>query len=577
MTSRLVPFVSLALLMLATPALAQHSVRARACSAMHQGPAFNYYCFTNLNGTLSEDLGPNPSGTGSGSPTGPGQTAVSAQATLAGASIFGSGQVTSFSAVDLATATVRLRATPQANYIGVTGSPEAEWTETLTFVNATTGSASVPFSWESDGVLTPGLHRSVNLTSTLHLTSVAGAPRPTLPAIGGTGFLQINQAGCFPSNGAFCGEFGIPETHVYWRADSGSYSAASTPAPWVFERYGSRGSRLRGAFILPPGISKITLRGLVTLGCPESNTCDWSGPGHGVSFAFGAIPSGVSIASSSGVFLGTPVPQPRPTNLSVVSVVGNRATFRWTPPTSVVPTGYVLEGGVAPGQVLGSLPTGSTATTFSVDLPTGAFFVRMHALSASGRSAATNEVQVFVNVPQPPAAPARLLGLVNGSALGLSWMNPGSAGIPTSMLLDVSGAITATLPIPAGESFAFPAVPPGTYTFAVRAANAMGASAASAPVTLTFPGGCSGAPQTPVALSASAASGRLTVAWEPPASGAAVSSYVLEVSGAITLSVPFATRGVTAPVPPGVYTFQVRAVNACGGSALSAPVTVTVS
>lgn len=573
MTSRIVPFVSLALWLLATPALAQHSVRARACQALHQGPAFNYYCFQNLNGTLSEDLGPNPGGSGSGSPTGPGQTAVTAQSTLVGSN----GQIATFSAVDLATATVRLRATPQVNYTGGSGSPEAEWTDTLTFANATTGSITVPFSWEADGVLAPGLHRSVTLRSTLHLTSVAGAPMPTLPAIGGTGFLQITQDGCFPANGAFCGQFGIPDTYVYWRADSGSYDVSNTPAPWVFERYGSRGARLRGGFILPPGISKVTLRGLVTLRCDESNTCDWSGPGHGVSFAFGAIPAGVSVASSSGVFLGTPVPQPRPTNLSVVSVVGNRATFRWTPPTSVVPTGYVLEGGVAPGQVLGSLPTGSTATTFSVDLPTGAFFVRMHALSTSGRSAATNEVQVFVNVPQPPAAPARLLGLVNGSALGLSWMNQGSAGVPTSMLLDVSGAIAATLPIPAGESFAFPAVPPGTYTFAVRAANAMGTSTASAPVTLTFPGGCSGAPQTPVALSASAASGRLTVAWEPPASGAAVSSYVLEVSGAITLSVPFATRGVTAPVPPGVYTFQVRAVNACGGSALSAPVTVTVS
>lgn len=573
MTSRIVPFMSLALWLLATPALAQHSVRARACQGQHQGPAFATYCFTNLNGTLSEDLGPNAGGSGTGSPTGPGQTAVTAQATLVGSH----GQISTFSAVDLATATVRLRSTPQLNYAGGGGLPEAEWTDTLTFANATSGSLSLPFSWEADGVLTPGPHRSVTLGATLHLSPVSGTAMPTLPTIVNSGFLQINTVGCEPVAGPHCGEFGIPNSFVYWRADSGSYSAASTPAPWVFERYGSRGARLRGAFILPPGISKVVLRGLVTLNCNESNTCDYSMPGHGIAFAFGAIPSGVSIASSSGVFLGTPVPQPRPTNLSVVSVVGNRATFRWTPPTSVVPTGYVLEGGVAPGQVLGSLPTGSTATTFSVDLPTGAFFVRMHALSAGGRSAATNEVQVFVNVPQPPAPPARLLGLVNGSALGLSWMNPGSAGVPTSMLLDVSGAIAATLPIPAGETFAFPAVPPGTYTFAVRAANAMGSSAASAPVTLTFPGGCSGAPQTPVALSASAAGGRLTVAWEPPASGAAVSSYVLDVSGAITLSVPFATRGVTAPVPPGVYTFQVRAVNACGASALSAPVSVTVS
>jgi len=573
MTSRIVPFMSLALWLLATPALAQHSVRARACQAQHQGPAYATYCFTNLNGTLSEDLGPNPGGSGSGSPIGPGQTAVTAQGTLVGSH----GQISTFAAVDLGTATVRLRATPQLNYTGGGGLPEAEWIDTLTFANATSGALSLPFSWEADGVLTPGPHRSVSLQATLHLTPVSGSTMPTLPAIGGSGFLQINTVGCEPAAGQHCGEFGIPNAFVYWRADSGSYSAASTPAPWVFERYGSRGARLRGAFILPPGLSKVVLRGLVTLNCSENNTCDYSVPGHGISFGFGAIPSGVSIASSSGVFLGTPVPLPRPTNLSVVSVVGNRATFRWTPPTSVIPTGYVLEGGVAPGQVLGSLPTGSTSSTFAVDLPTGAFFVRIHALTSSGRSAATNEVQVFVNVPQPPAAPTRLLGLVNGSALGLSWMNTPTGGAPTSMLLDVSGAIAATLPIPAGESFSFPAVPPGTYTFAVRAANAVGTSAASTPVTLTFPGGCSGAPQTPPGLSASAAAGRLTVAWEPPAAGAAVASYVLDVSGAITLSVPFQARSVTAPVPPGVYTFQVRAVNACGASAASAPVSVTVS
>ena len=573
MISRFVPCLSLALWVIASPALAQHSVRARACGGTHQGPSFPIYCFQNLDGALSEPNGPNAGGTGSGSPTGPGQTAVTAQSTLVGSN----GQISTFSAVDLATATVRLRAIPQLNYNGGSGLPEAEWTDTLTFANATSGSLSVPFSWEADGVLAPGLHRSVTLRATLHLSPVGSTPMPTLPTIGGSSFLQITQDGCFPANGPFCGEFGIPDTYVYWRADSGTYNVASTPAPWVFERFGSRGARLRGALILPPGLSKVTLRGLVTLRCDESNTCDWSGPGHGISFGLGAIPSGVSIASNSGVFLGTPLPLPRPTNLSLVSVVGNRATFRWAPPTSVVATGYVLEGGVAPGQVLGSLPTGSAATTFTVDLPTGAFFVRVHALSASGRSAATNEVQVFVNVPQPPATPSRLLGLVNGSALGLSWMQPATGGAPTSMLLDVSGAIATTLPIPAGESFAYPAVPPGTYTFTVRAANAVGVSAASSPVTLTFPGGCSGAPQTPPGLTGSASAGRVTVAWEGPTAGAAVTGYVLDVSGAVALSVPFATRGVTAPVPPGVYTFQVRAVNACGAIAPSAAVSVTVS
>ena len=105
-------------------------------------------------------------------------------------------------------------------------------------------------------------------------------------------------------------------------------------------------------------------------------------------------------------------------------------------------------GGREPGQVLASLPTGSPATTFSFDVPTGVYYVRVHALSASGRSFASNEIRISVNMPQLPSSPADLLGLANGSNLLLSWRTTYAGGPPASHVLDVSGAATLSVPVP---------------------------------------------------------------------------------------------------------------------------------
>ena len=52
--------------------------------------------------------------------------------------------------------------------------------------------------------------------------------------------------------------------------------------------------------------------------------------------------------------------------------------------------------------------------------------------------------------------------------------------------------------------------------------------------------------------------------------------FVLNVSGAYNLALPLSTRGISAPVPPGSYTFTVAAANACGASPATAPQTVVV-
>lgn len=270
-----------------------------------------------------------------------------------------------------------------------------------------------------------------------------------------------------------------------------------------------------------------------------------------------------------------PPPVPPPTNFSA-TVAGNVVTLAWTPPAGSSPSRYDLEGGTTPGGVLATVPIGGSASSFSLNAPTGAFYLRLHAVAGSRRSAASNEVQIFVNVPRAPSAPTGLLGLVDGSAVAFAWQNTSGGGTPTSILLDVSGAIAATVPLGLGDTFTYPSMPPGTYTFAVRAANAAGASAASAPVTLTFPGGCSGAPNAPARLVWGRTATTLTIGWDLPASGPAPTSYVLQVRGAIDADVPLTQRLIGGSVPAGTYNLSVVAVNACGASAPTPVQSVTV-
>jgi Bacterial Ig domain len=266
-----------------------------------------------------------------------------------------------------------------------------------------------------------------------------------------------------------------------------------------------------------------------------------------------------------------------PMGLYAASVGGNVVTLRWTRPSAgLPPTGYVLEGGVTPGQVLASVPTGSAYPIFTFTAPSGAFFVRIHTLSGANRSGASNEIRIFVNVPAAPSAPADLLGLVNGSSLSLAWRNTFGGGAPTSLVLNVSGSIVASIPLGLTETFSFAGVPPGTYTFALRAVNAAGMSAPSAPVTLTFPFPCSGPPLTPSGFLAYRIGNTISVIWDPATTGPAPTLFRLNVTGSFVVSVPTPSRSLSGGVGPGTYNLSVVALNPCGPSAPTELQTVIV-
>jgi Glycosyl hydrolase family 30 beta sandwich domain len=265
-----------------------------------------------------------------------------------------------------------------------------------------------------------------------------------------------------------------------------------------------------------------------------------------------------------------------PGSLQVTAIDGQRVTFSWTPPsTGPAPTGFQIEGGVAPGQVLGAVPVGLTPTA-TVTLPQGHFYVRVRSVAGAAMSTASNEVLARVDPGLAPSAPQRLRGLAVGAGLHLTWSNTLLGGPPAGATLEVSGAIQATLPLGLTDTFDFSGVPPGSYTFTVRTSNQAGASSPSNAVTLTFPGACLG-PPPPVASVAAFALGRtLFVHWDSGAEGAAPTAFLIDVTGGLAGRFATPLTSANGGVPPGSYVLRIATTNACGTSSFSAPTTVTV-
>ena len=270
----------------------------------------------------------------------------------------------------------------------------------------------------------------------------------------------------------------------------------------------------------------------------------------------------------------TQAPTPdKPTALAVAETTGRTVTLRWLWP-GTRPDSYVLKGGVNPGQTLATVSTGSNAPVFTFDAPQGAFYVRMVGVRGGAELTPSDDVRISVQVPDAPSAPTDLRGLSNGAGLELTWANTRSGGTPTGMMLDVTGSAVLSLPLPVTETFTFPSVPTGSYTFAVRALNEAGSSAASNAVSLSFPGSCV-MPGAPEAFQAYTVGSVVYLHWNPPVSGTAT-RYLLRVTGPVDLDLPLASRELSSPAPPGTYTFTVAATNGCGTGPATAAQSVTV-
>ncbi|HTM35062.1 MAG TPA: Ig-like domain-containing protein [Vicinamibacterales bacterium] len=350
----------------------------------------------------------------------------------------------------------------------------------------------------------------------------------------------------------------------------------SVPAPGVLGNDNANGGGALNAQLIAPAT-----HGTVTLGANGSVSYT-PNPGYvgPDSFMYRAVSSagpGNTVTVTITVARNTDDPL-APTDLYASSIVGNNVTLRFTPPAGgATPTSYVLEGGVLPGQVLASIDTGSTYPIFTVVAPTGSFYVRMHTMAGAAKSGASNEIRIHVNVPVAPSAPANLTGMANGSSIALAWRNTFGGGAPGGVVLDVSGSLTASLPLGLTDGFQFNGVPGGTYTLSLRATNAGGTSPASNAITMTFPSAtCEGPPLPPSRFLAYRLFRTLFVLWDPAENGGAPTSFVLNASGAFIGSIATTGRALNGSVGPGTYQLSVAAVNACGASSATPAQTVVV-
>jgi len=269
---------------------------------------------------------------------------------------------------------------------------------------------------------------------------------------------------------------------------------------------------------------------------------------------------------------------PSPVLNDAYSVTNGQLALTWTAPQGLAtaPSAYIIEGGVYPGQLLGSLSTSGSITAIAFPLPSGAYYIRLRSRVGAVESAPSNEIRVFVNIPAPPAPPYNLLGSANGSTLSLAWTNGRSGGPTSSAVLHVGGALTTTLPVEPTQRFDFAGVPPGTYSFAVSAANPSGASGPSNSVTLTFPGVCSGPPLAVSNFAVRQEAAGLALSWDLPTSGPAPTSYFVDVTGSFVGRFATTERGIAGNVPAGIYNLRVVAASACGEGVATAWQTVSV-
>jgi subtilisin-like proprotein convertase family protein len=277
----------------------------------------------------------------------------------------------------------------------------------------------------------------------------------------------------------------------------------------------------------------------------------------------------VGILRCWSLAITTTEPVQPPTALSVANVVGNTVTFTWTPsPAGAIPTSFVLEGGISPGQVLATFPT--AGPNVSLTIPSGAFHVRVRSVAGTDVSSASNELPIYVNVPVSPAAPRHPLWTIGGSTLEMSWQNAFAGGAPTQIVLDVTGAATASIPLGLVDRVRFSGVPPGAYTLALRAVNQAGSSAATPLVApVQFPASTCAVPNAPANLRGHLTGRTLYLDWDAPLAGGAVAQYALAVEGPLTATVPTALTSLSGAVSPGIYVFRVAALNGCGSSPMS--------
>jgi predicted phage tail protein len=174
---------------------------------------------------------------------------------------------------------------------------------------------------------------------------------------------------------------------------------------------------------------------------------------------------------------------------SAQTVNGARVTLAWDAPAGgPVVSGYLLSVGSTAGlSNLAAFWTGQTTVTVE-NVPAGTYFVRVQSMTAEGISPPSNELQIVVAAPAPPAVPTQLSAAVSGRTVQLNWAAP--AGGAASYVIEAGSApglanLASFATGTSGTAFVTAGVPPGRYYVRVRGANNLGVGAASNEIIVT--------------------------------------------------------------------------------------------
>ena len=187
--------------------------------------------------------------------------------------------------------------------------------------------------------------------------------------------------------------------------------------------------------------------------------------------------------------------------------------------------------------------------------------------------------EYYPALPGNPPDPPVLTALATGNRVDVSWRRALSGGAPTSYTLSagtVPRAIDLGSVLMRGTTTFTTTAPTGLYYLTVVARNGDGVSAPSNEVALQV--GCLTAPPTPGPLTFTTAGRAATLTWGAAATAA---GYLLEAgqspgaSDLGTFQLPNSTTAVGSP-PLGIYYLRLRAANACGVSAATNEVVVTL-
>lgn len=298
-------------------------------------------------------------------------------------------------------------------------------------------------------------------------------------------------------------------------------------------------------------------------------------------------------ASAPVVTTALTVADPLPAAPDPMSAAGAAQSLAvsWQPPPAnggSAVTAYDVTAVPAPGSdaaaavpAVVTVAAGTLAATVTGLSDGTRYVVRVAARNAAGTGpAAVADATTALGAVTVPDAPTSLVAEPADRALGVSWSVPASSGGTALTLYEVRAVpqdpYVATPPAVVVDAATPVATVPGlvngvTYDVAVTARNAVGASlAASAAATPRT------VPAAPRVTDVTAGNARAVVTWSaPPADGGSpVTSYTVTATpGGTVVSVPGGTRTATVTrLANGTpVTFTVKAVNAAGPGAASAP------